>query len=82
MPGVEGWRDGAYRRTVRLESGPAVVALTPRADHVELAGPEETVECCRLRLDGTGPGLDDVPGGEAAAARRRPERYAALRGAA
>jgi AraC family transcriptional regulator of adaptative response / DNA-3-methyladenine glycosylase II len=28
VPGVEEWRDGAYRRTVRLAGGPAVVALS------------------------------------------------------
>lgn len=40
VPGVEEWRDGAYRRTLRLPHGPAVVALAPRADHV----------ACTLRL--------------------------------
>jgi AraC family transcriptional regulator of adaptative response / DNA-3-methyladenine glycosylase II len=34
VPGVEEWRDGAYRRTLRLPHGPAVVALRPRPDHV------------------------------------------------
>jgi AraC family transcriptional regulator of adaptative response / DNA-3-methyladenine glycosylase II len=29
VPGVEEWRDGAYRRTLRLPHGPAVVALQP-----------------------------------------------------
>ena len=40
VPGVEEWRDGAYRRTLRLPHGHGVVALAPRADHV----------ACRLRL--------------------------------
>jgi AraC family transcriptional regulator of adaptative response / DNA-3-methyladenine glycosylase II len=40
VPGVEEWRDGAYRRTLRLPHGGAVVALTPRAGHV----------ACRLAL--------------------------------
>jgi len=40
VPGVEEWRDGAYRRTLRLPHASAVVALSPRADHV----------ACRLRL--------------------------------
>jgi AraC family transcriptional regulator of adaptative response / DNA-3-methyladenine glycosylase II len=44
VPGVEEWRDGAFRRTLRLPSGPGIVALTPHegpyADHVT----------CRLRL--------------------------------
>ncbi|MDJ0342378.1 DNA-3-methyladenine glycosylase 2 family protein [Streptomyces sp. H10-C2] len=40
VPGVEEWRDGAYRRTLRLPHGPGVVGLRPRPDHIE----------CRLRL--------------------------------
>ncbi|MGX1914974.1 AlkA N-terminal domain-containing protein [Streptomyces phaeochromogenes] len=34
VPGVEEWRDGAYRRTLRLPYGQGVVALTPTADHI------------------------------------------------
>ncbi|MFI0354316.1 DNA-3-methyladenine glycosylase 2 family protein [Actinomadura sp. 9N407] len=34
VPGVEEWRDGAYRRTLRLPHGHAIVALTPQPDHV------------------------------------------------
>jgi AraC family transcriptional regulator of adaptative response / DNA-3-methyladenine glycosylase II len=34
VPGVEEWRDGAYRRTIRLTHGHAVVALRPTPDHV------------------------------------------------
>ena len=41
VPGVEEWRDGAYRRTLRLPHGNGVVALRPLPDHVE----------CRLALD-------------------------------
>ena len=40
VPGVEEWRDGAYRRTLRLPHGGAIVALAPRADHID----------CRLML--------------------------------
>jgi AraC family transcriptional regulator, regulatory protein of adaptative response / DNA-3-methyladenine glycosylase II len=40
VPGVEEWRAGAYRRTVRLSHGHAVVALRPTDDHV----------ACRLSL--------------------------------
>ncbi|WOP18798.1 AlkA N-terminal domain-containing protein [Raineyella sp. LH-20] len=40
VPGVEEWRDGAYRRTVRLPHGPGIVSLRPRPDHVS----------CRLTL--------------------------------
>ena len=35
VPGVEEWRGGAYRRTMRLPHGPAVVSLRPLSDHVE-----------------------------------------------
>jgi AraC family transcriptional regulator, regulatory protein of adaptative response / DNA-3-methyladenine glycosylase II len=51
VPGVEEWREGAYRRTLRLASGPAVIALIPRGDHIELRGPGEAVERCRFLLD-------------------------------
>jgi AraC family transcriptional regulator of adaptative response / DNA-3-methyladenine glycosylase II len=40
VPGVEEWRDGAFRRTLRLPYGHAVVALRPERDHV----------ACQLRL--------------------------------
>ncbi|MEU0850870.1 AlkA N-terminal domain-containing protein [Streptomyces flaveolus] len=40
VPGVEEWRDGAYRRTLRLPYGHGVVALTPAPDHI----------ACRLTL--------------------------------
>lgn len=40
VPGVEEVRDGAYRRTLRLGRGPAIVELRPAPDHVD----------CRLRL--------------------------------
>jgi len=40
VPGVEEWRDGAYRRTLRLPHGPGVVSLRPADDHV----------ACDLRL--------------------------------
>ncbi|MCC9705596.1 helix-turn-helix domain-containing protein [Streptomyces sp. MNU76] len=40
VPGVEEWRDGAYRRTLRLPYGHGVVALTPEPDHI----------ACRLSL--------------------------------
>ncbi|HEY8317952.1 MAG TPA: AlkA N-terminal domain-containing protein [Amnibacterium sp.] len=37
VPGVEEWRDGAYRSAVRLAGGPAVVAVAPPAgDAVEV----------------------------------------------
>ncbi|MEV5986816.1 AlkA N-terminal domain-containing protein [Streptomyces sp. NPDC052051] len=40
VPGVEEWRDGAYRRTLRLPYGHGIVALAPRPDHI----------ACRLNL--------------------------------
>lgn len=40
VPGVEEWRDGAYRRTLSLPYGHGIAALTPRPDHI----------ACRLSL--------------------------------
>lgn len=58
VPGVEEWRDGAYRRTVRLPHGPAIVALTPGTADVGcrlwLADPRDqdaAVARCRFLLD-------------------------------
>jgi AraC family transcriptional regulator of adaptative response / DNA-3-methyladenine glycosylase II len=34
VPGVEEWRGGAYRRTLRLPHGPGTVALRPYPDHI------------------------------------------------
>jgi AraC family transcriptional regulator of adaptative response / DNA-3-methyladenine glycosylase II len=34
VPGVEEWREGAYRRTIRLPHGHAIVALRPAPEHV------------------------------------------------
>ncbi|WP_194163813.1 DNA-3-methyladenine glycosylase 2 family protein [Mycolicibacterium sp. P1-5] len=41
VPGVEEFREGAFRRTLRLPHGNAVVGLTPHDDHVQ----------CRLFLE-------------------------------
>lgn len=35
VPGVEEWRDGAYRRTIRLPFGWGIVALSPQRDHIQ-----------------------------------------------
>lgn len=58
VPGVEEWRGGAYRRSLRLPHGPAVVALTPHADHVaarlwlsDLRDLGTAVARCRALLD-------------------------------
>lgn len=58
VPGVEEWRDGAFRRTLRLPQGPAVVALTPAAGHVaarlwltDLRDLQVAISRCRWLLD-------------------------------
>ncbi|MFE7170522.1 DNA-3-methyladenine glycosylase 2 family protein [Streptomyces sp. NPDC057616] len=40
VPGVEEWRDGAYRRTLRLPYGHGIATLAPEPDHI----------ACRLTL--------------------------------
>ncbi|MFF4702458.1 AlkA N-terminal domain-containing protein [Streptomyces sp. NPDC001288] len=47
VPGVEEWRDGAYRRTLRLPYGHGIAALAPKPDHI----------ACRLALSD----LRDLP---------------------
>ncbi|MFI9759728.1 AlkA N-terminal domain-containing protein [Streptomyces sp. NPDC051963] len=47
VPGMEEWRDGAYRRTLRLPYGHGIVSLTPEPDHI----------ACRLTLSD----LRDLP---------------------
>ncbi|MGV9250007.1 AlkA N-terminal domain-containing protein [Streptomyces sp. NPDC003697] len=47
VPGVEEWRDGAYRRTLRLPYGHGIATLTPAPDHI----------ACRLTLSD----LRDLP---------------------
>jgi AraC family transcriptional regulator, regulatory protein of adaptative response / DNA-3-methyladenine glycosylase II len=34
VPGVEEWRDGAYRRTLRLPHGQGIVSLRPEPEHI------------------------------------------------
>ena len=41
VPGVEEWRDGWYRRTLRLPHGVGIVALAPHREHI----------ACRLALE-------------------------------
>ncbi|WP_018332326.1 DNA-3-methyladenine glycosylase family protein [Actinomycetospora chiangmaiensis] len=53
VPGVEEWFDGAYRRTLRLPGGPAVVSLPPPTDgvvtaEIRLADPDDGSEAVRL----------------------------------
>ncbi|MFF8289933.1 AlkA N-terminal domain-containing protein [Streptomyces sp. NPDC016309] len=58
VPGVEEWRDGAYRRTLALPHGHGVVALSPRPDHIacrlSLTDPRDltlAISRCRWMLD-------------------------------
>lgn len=58
VPGVEEWRDGAYRRTLRLPHGTGIVALRPHRDHVacrlllaDLRDLAPAVARCRRLLD-------------------------------
>lgn len=58
VPGVEEWRDGALRRTLRLPHGHGVVSLRPMPDHVacqlsltDLRDLATAVSRCRRLLD-------------------------------
>ena len=58
VPGVEEWRDGAFRRTLRLPHGHGVVSLRPLPDHVacqlaltDLRDLTTAVSRCRRLLD-------------------------------
>jgi AraC family transcriptional regulator of adaptative response / DNA-3-methyladenine glycosylase II len=58
VPGVEEWRDGALRRTLRLPHGPGIVALRPGAQAVDAdflltdgADLDVAVAQCRHLLD-------------------------------
>ncbi|MFI6289855.1 AlkA N-terminal domain-containing protein [Streptomyces sp. NPDC051018] len=58
VPGVEEWRDGAYRRTLRLPYGHGIAALTPHPDHIgcrlSLTDPRDltiAISRCRRLLD-------------------------------
>ncbi|MFJ4269334.1 AlkA N-terminal domain-containing protein [Streptomyces coelicoflavus] len=58
VSGVEEWRDGAYRRTLRLPYGHGIVALTPKPDHIAcrltLTDPRDltvAISRCRRLLD-------------------------------
>ena len=64
VPGVEEWRDGAYRRTLRLPHGTGIVALRPGSPAIDcrlllsdLRDLDPAVACCRALLD-----LDADPG--------------------
>ncbi|KIF77628.1 DNA-3-methyladenine glycosylase [Streptomyces sp. 150FB] len=58
VPGVEEWRDGAYRRTLSLPYGHGIAALSPRPDHIacrlSLTDPRDlavAISGCRRMLD-------------------------------
>jgi AraC family transcriptional regulator, regulatory protein of adaptative response / DNA-3-methyladenine glycosylase II len=58
IPGVEEWRDGAYRRTLRLRHGPGVVSLTPGPEYIacqlalgDLRDLAMAISRCRRLLD-------------------------------
>ncbi|MFI6103046.1 AlkA N-terminal domain-containing protein [Streptomyces sp. NPDC051310] len=58
VPGVEEWRDGAYRRTLSLPHGHGIAALAPRSDHIacrlSLTDPRDltlAISRCRRLLD-------------------------------
>ncbi|MFF9143587.1 AlkA N-terminal domain-containing protein [Streptomyces sp. NPDC055051] len=58
VPGVEEWRDGAYRRTLALPYGHGIVALAPRPGHIacrlSLTDPRDlthAISRCRRLLD-------------------------------
>jgi AraC family transcriptional regulator of adaptative response / DNA-3-methyladenine glycosylase II len=58
VPGVEEWRDGVYRRTLRLPFGCGIASLRPLTDHVactvELSDERDlpkALDLCRFLLD-------------------------------
>jgi AraC family transcriptional regulator of adaptative response / DNA-3-methyladenine glycosylase II len=58
IPGVEEWRDGAYRRTLRLPHGPGVVSLRPGSEYIacqlalrDLRDLAMAISRCRRLLD-------------------------------
>jgi len=58
IPGVEEWRDGAYRRTLRLPHGPGVVSLRPGTEYIacqlaltDLRDLAMAISRCRRLLD-------------------------------
>jgi AraC family transcriptional regulator of adaptative response / DNA-3-methyladenine glycosylase II len=58
VPGVEEWRDGAYRRTLALPHGPGVVTLRPATRHIacqlvlaDLRDLATAISRCRRLLD-------------------------------
>ena len=58
VPGVEEWRDGGYRRTLRLPHGHGIVTLRPGPEHIgcqlaltDLRDLASAISRCRRLLD-------------------------------
>ncbi len=58
IPGVEEWRDGSYRRTLRLPNGPGIVSLRPGPEYIgcqlaltDLRDLAMAISRCRRLLD-------------------------------
>ena len=58
VPGVEEWRNGSYRRTLRLPYGHGIATLTPQSDHIacllsltDLRDLTQAISRCRWLLD-------------------------------
>ncbi|HEX2036662.1 MAG TPA: AlkA N-terminal domain-containing protein [Chloroflexota bacterium] len=73
VPGVEEWRDGAYRRTLRLPHGHGIATLRPQADHIgcqlalsDLRDLATAISRCRrmLDLDADPLAVDDLLGAD------------------
>src|SRR5450432_3294739 len=73
VPGVEEWRDGAYRRTLRLPHGRGIVALRPGPEHIgcqlaltDLRDLAIAISRCRrlLDLDADPVAVADLLGGD------------------
>lgn len=73
VPGVEEWREGAYRRTLRLPHGHGIVTLRPLPDHVacrlaltDLRDLSTAISRCRrlLDLDADPVAVDDLLRGD------------------
>jgi len=73
VPGVEEWRDGGYRRTLRLPHGSGIVALRPGPEHIacqlsltDLRDLAIAISRCRrlLDLDADPVAVADLLGGD------------------
>ena len=83
VPGVEEFRDGAYRRTLRLPNGNGIASLTPTPDYVrcrlildDVRDLSTAIARCRrlLDLDADPEAVDDELGADAISPRSSPRR--------